>query len=94
MRKELYGCTEYRIQQTLNQKYNLKEDNFLGFRARWLVNDMRIQLFHPADMKILFVNRATANGFEVNNDRETFKEYEYKGLILKHQGYIIILNRP
>ena len=91
---KLKGCTEYRIQQTLNQKYNLKEDNFLGFRARWLVNDMRIQLFHPADMKILFVNRATANGFEVNNDRETFKEYEYKGLILKHQGYIIILNRP
>ena len=91
---KLKGCTEYRIQQVLNQKYNLKEDNFLGFRARWLVNDMRIQLFHPADMKILFVNRATAKGFEVNNDTETFKEYEYKGLILKHQGYIIILNRP
>ena len=55
---------------------------------------MRIQLFHPADMKILFVNRATAKGFELNNNTDTFKEYEYKGLILKHQGYIIILNRP
>lgn len=90
---KLKGSTEYRVKQILNQKYNLKEDNFLGFRARWLVNDMRIQLFHPADMKILFVNRATAKGFEINNNTDTFKEYEYKGLILKHQGYVIILNR-
>jgi hypothetical protein len=91
---KLKGSNEYRIQQVIRQKYNLKEDNYLGFRARWLVNNMRIQVFHPADMKRLFVNRATAKGFEVNNDTETFKEYEYKGLILKHQGYIIILNRP
>lgn len=91
---KLKGSNEYRIQQVIRQKYNLKEDNYLGFRARWLVNNMRIQVFHPADMKLLFVNRATAKGFEVNNDTETFKEYEYKGLILKHQGYIIILNRP
>lgn len=91
---KLKGHTEYRIQQVITQKYNLIEDNFLGFRARWLVKDMRVQLFHPADMKILFVNRATAKGFEPNINTETFKEYEYKGLILKHQGYIIILNKP
>lgn len=89
----LKGCKEYRIQQVLNNKYNLKEDNYLGFRARWLVNDMRVQVFHPEDMNILFVNRATANGFQVNCSTETFKEYECKGLILKHQGYIIILNK-
>lgn len=91
---KLEGKTEYRIQQTRKSKYNIKEDNYLGFRARWLVNDMRVQIFHPNDMQILFVNRATANGFQKNNSTDTFKEYEYKGLILKHQGYIIILNKP
>ena len=90
----LEGKTEYRIQQTIKSKYNLKEDNYLGFRARWLVKDMRVQIFHPEDMKILFVNRATANGFQMNNSTDTFKEFEYKGLILKHQGYVIILNKP
>ena len=91
---KLKGHREYRIQQVRRNKYNIKEDNYLGFRARWLVNDMRVQVFHPNDMKILFINRATANGFQSNCCTDTFKEYECKGLILKHQGYIIILNKP
>lgn len=91
---KLKGHREYRIQQVRKNKYNIKEDNYLGFRARWLVNDMRVQVFHPNDMKILFINRATANGFQSNCCTDTFKEYECKGLILKHQGYIIILNKP
>lgn len=90
---KLKGSTEYQIEQTVNKKYNLKEDNFLAFRAKWLVNNMRVQLFHPADMQVLFVNRATAKDFKKNHDTDTFKEYEYKGLILKRQGYIIILNK-
>ena len=90
---KLKGETKYHIEQTINQTYSLNDDNYLAFRARWLVNDMRIQLFHPDDMQILFINRATANGFKTNHNKDTFKEYEYRGLILKHQGYIIILNK-
>lgn len=90
---ELEGSNEYRITQESNQRYDLRQDNYLGFRARWLVNDMRIQVFHPKNLKLLFVNRATANGFKTNKETEDFSEYEYKGLILKNQGYIIILNK-
>lgn len=90
---KLKGETEYRIDEIVRQRYNLKEDNYLAFRARWLVNDMRVQIFHPEDMQVLFVNRATADGFKTNIDRLDFKEYEHKGLILKHQGYILILNK-
>lgn len=90
---ELEGRNEYRITQESNQRYDLRQDNYLGFRARWLVNDMRIQVFHPKNLKLLFVNRATANGFKKNKETEDFCEYEYKGLILKNQGYIIILNK-
>lgn len=90
---ELKGSTEYHITQENHQRYDLRQDNYLGFRARWLVNDMRIQIFHPGNLKLLFVNRATANGFKNNKETEEFSEYEYKGLILKNQGYIIILNK-
>ena len=90
---ELEGKTEYQICQENKQRYDLRQDNYLGFRARWLVNDMRIQIFHPANLKLLFVNRATANGFRTNKETPDFSEYEYKGLILKNQGYIIILNK-
>lgn len=91
----LGGKTEYELEIVSIEKQNLKEDNYLGFRAKWLVKDMRVQIFHPKDMSVLFVNRATASGFEQNknSNREDFKEYEYKGLILKHQGYILILNQ-
>lgn len=90
---KLSGCTEYHVEQIIDKKYSLKQDNYLGFRARWLVDNIRVQIFHPEDMQILFVNRATAKDFKKNIDTITFKEYEYKGLILKHQGYIIILNK-
>lgn len=90
---KLQGSTEYVVEQVIKKKYSLKKDNYLGFCARWLVNDMRVQIFHPKDIQILFVNRATAKDFKKNIDKETFKEYEYKGLILKHQGYVIILNK-
>ena len=90
---ELEGASEYNINQETHQRYDLRQDNYLGFRARWLVNDMRIQIFHPKNLKLLFVNRATANGFTTNKETEEFSEFEYKGLILKNQGYIIIMNK-
>lgn len=90
---ELEGMTEYHITQESDQRYDLRQDNYLGFRARWLVNDMRIQIFHPKNLKLLFVNRATANDFKMNKETADFCEFEYKGLILKNQGYIIILNK-
>ena len=89
----LKGSTEYRIEHESNKKYNLKDDNYLGFKARWLVKDMRVQLFHPTDMKILLVERGTKEMFKLNYETNIYKEYEYKGLVLKKQGFIMILNK-
>lgn len=87
---QLEGSTEYKIKQRITKKYNLKEDNFIGHKARWLVNGLRVKVFHPKELGILFVNRGVMGEFS-KEEREDFKEYEFKGLILKHQGYILTI---
>lgn len=89
---ELKGCTEYKIEQVIHKKYLLKDDNYIGFKAKWLVNNMNVQLFHPKEMDVLFVDRGTSEKFNLVKKRDGYLEYEYKGLILRKQGYIMILN--
>lgn len=89
---ELKGRTEYKIEQIIEKTYKLKLDNYIGFKAKWLVNNMDVQVFHPKNMDIIFVERATLDKFNLVNNRADFCEYEYKSLILRNQGYIMILN--
>lgn len=87
---QLAGSTEYKIKQKITKQYNLKDDNFIGYKARWLVNGLRVKVFHPKELGILFVNRGVMGEFS-KEEREDFKEYEFKGLILKHQGFILTI---
>ena len=87
---ELKGSIEYKIRQKFLKKYNLRDDNYIGYKARWLVNGMRVKVFHPEELGVLFVNRGVMGDF-IKEEREDFKEYEYKGLILKHQCYILTI---
>lgn len=87
---QLEGSTEYKIKQKITKQYNLKDDNFIGYKARWLVNGLRVKVFHPKELGILFVNRGVMGEFS-KEEREDFKEYEFKGLILKHQGYVLTI---
>lgn len=89
---ELKGHTEYKIEQVIHKKYLLKDDNYIGFKAKWLVNNMNVQLFYPKEMDVLFVDRGTSEKFNLVKKRDGYLEYEYKGLILRKQGYIMILN--
>lgn len=56
------------------------------------MNNMTIQLFYPKTLNILFIERATADKFNLVKKKDDYLEYEYKGLILRSQGYIMILN--
>lgn len=88
----LKGCTEYQIKQSIYKRYSLKHDNYIGFKAKWLVHNMTVQLFFPEDMDVLFVERGTSKSYNLVKKRDGYLEYEYKGLILQKQGYIMILN--
>lgn len=90
---KLAGSTEYKIKQLLEKRLFYKQDNFLAFRAKWLVNNMTVQLFYPKDISIHFICRGTSEDFSLVKRREGYLEYEYKGLILRRQGYVVILNK-
>lgn len=89
---KMSGKNKYFLKRKIEKRYNLNYDNFIGYRAKWLVNNMRVQVFHPSDMNINFVERGTTNDFKLIKKREDYLEYQYNGLILRRQGYIMILN--
>lgn len=90
---KLKGASQYFIEQLLIKEYKLEDDNYLGFQAKWLVSGMTIQLFYPEELlKPVFLHRGTSDDFNVKN-RKGYLESNYKGLILRRQGYIIILNK-
>lgn len=90
---KLKGSNEYFIEQVLNKRYRLDDDNYLGFQAKWLVNGMNIQILYPeGKLDPVFLHRGTSDDFIVKN-RKGFLESNYKGLILRRQGYIVILNK-
>lgn len=90
---DLQGDTKYNIDQCIEKKYLITEDNFICFQAKWLVRNIRVQLFLPDNMShILIPNGLDPNSFKCVKNTDKYCEYEYKGLLLRHQGFIIILN--
>lgn len=90
---DLEGDTKYNIDHCLEKTYLITEDNFICFQAKWLVRNIRIQLFLPDNVShILVPNGLDPNSFKCVKNNGGYCEYEYKGLLLRHQGFIIILN--
>lgn len=90
---KLSGKKVYKIKQVIEKTMCLEVDNYCAFNCKWLVNNMNVQMFYPIDMKVNFVSKGTAEEFNFVNKRPGFLQYEYKGLILRSQGYLIILTK-
>lgn len=88
---EINGKKKYSIKEHLNKTMCLRDDNFCAFNCKWLVNNMDIQIYFPEDMDVKFVGKGTAEEFILVNKRQNSLRYEYKGLILRSQGYLFIL---
>lgn len=90
---KLKSRKRYNFQQVIEKRYNIRYDNTIGYKAKWLVNNMRVQVFHPDDLRIEFIDRGTTSNFRELKRTDNFLEYEFKGLILRRQGYLLILNK-
>lgn len=92
---ELEGSEEYNFELEIEKRYSIKYDFFIGFKAKYFVNNLTVELFYPDNMNIEFIDRGTTNNYKCTNKNKERKclEYSYKGLILQKQGYILILNR-
>lgn len=89
----LAGSKRYSIRFSRERIYDLNKDFYLGFRARYIVNDLKVSLEHPEDIDVIFTCRGTQKEFEnykTPNKKRIAKRY--KGIILPRQGYIFALN--
>lgn len=91
----LRGSECYRVKRRMTKVYNINHDYNIGFRAKTVLNNSRVRVFNEIfeDIELTFISRGTLNDFKELKKRDNYLEYEYKGLILQKQGYIIILKQ-
>lgn len=87
------GATKYRIKYKRIKMYNINDDFYIGFRAKYIVNGLRVCLDYPDDIKAIFTCRGTQDDFEDVKKSKRCIEKKYEGVILPRQGYIFAI-RP
>lgn len=91
---ELSGSTKYDIQYTREKIYSIDDDYYIGFRASYIVNNLRVNLDIPDDIDALFTCRGTQIDFtDIKTGSSKRIEKKYKGIILPRQGYIFALRK-
>lgn len=89
----LQGKTKYEIKYTRVKTYNIEDDYYLGFRAKYIVNDLRVCLDLPNDLEATFTCRGTQKDFDDIKNNSNRIEKKYRGIVLPRQGYIIVLKQ-
>ena len=91
---ELKGKKTYTIDYTRESIYDLKDDHYIGFRAKYIVKDLRVSFECPEDIDAQFICRGTQNDFStIGNSTSHNIQKKYKGIILPRQGYIFSLHK-
>lgn len=88
---ELKGSEKYKINRRYVKTYSIDKDYHIGFKPKYIVNNLVVRCFHPNDMSVCFIQRGTAQDFEEKFIKPNACEYQYKGLILPRQGYVLLL---
>lgn len=90
---QLSGAKKYSIHRKILKRYSIEHDYFIGFKAKSIINNLRVQFFNEIyeDLDICFIPRGTLKEFKNTKNRHDYLEKEYKGLILRNQGFIIVL---
>jgi len=89
----LKGYTKYRIIIYDEKIYNIDSDYVIGFRAKHITHNFRVQLHHPDDIEATFVSCGTQHQFQEVNKSKTNCENKYEGVIFPKQGYIFALKQ-
>lgn len=87
----LKGKKRYFLQYTREKIYNINEDYYIAYRAKYITKNLKVSLELPDDIEALFVERGTTDEFlNVKNSKHHIKK-SYKGVIFPKQGYIFAL---
>ena len=90
-RIKLKGFQKYSIKYTQIKIYNLYTDFYIGFRAKYIVNRLRVSLDYPEDLDVIFTCRGTQDDFEDVKRTKRCIEKKYKGVILPRQGFLFAI---
>lgn len=90
---KLKGSTKYDIRYIREKIYDINEDYYIGFRAKYIVNKLRVCLDYPDDIDAIFTCRGTQLDFEDVKNSKRRIEKKYKSIILPRQGYIFALRK-
>lgn len=92
---ELKGSKKYEIEYTRTKMYSLKDDHFIGFRAKYIVKDLRVCLEYPDDIDAQFICRGIQKEFRdvIRGQSKNKIEKRYSGIILPKQGYVFALQK-
>ena len=86
----LKGSKQYHIVYQIEKEYNLFDDHCKGFRAKYIVNNCRLNLEVPTNVHVQFVARGTLREFLDKGIQTPHKiSKEYKGILLPKQGFIV-----
>jgi hypothetical protein len=89
----LQGFTKYEIKYTREKTYNIDDDYYVGFRAKYIVNKLRVCLVLPNEIEAIFTSRGTQKDFEDIINKNNQIERRYRGIVLPRQGYIFSLKQ-
>lgn len=89
----LKDATKYEMQYKRVRVFCLDDDNYIGFRAHYIVNKLRVCLDFPENLEVLFTCRGTTKDFEDVSQTKSCIEKKYKGIILPRQGFLFTLRK-
>lgn len=89
----LQGSTKYEIAYIRKKKYCIDEDYYLGFCAKYIVNNLRVSLLLPEGIEAIFISRGTQEEFQDMSSTKKRIEKRYKKIILPKQGFVFALRK-
>jgi len=88
----LKGAKQYHIEKKVTKIYSLQDDNYIGFRAKYITNNFKVIFVIPEDIKLEFTERGTLFDFKEREISKTTLEYSSTGIMLPRQGFIATLS--
>lgn len=89
------GRKKYEIEQKRTKTYSIIKDYDISYRARIIINKLRVELKFPDDIDVNFLPRGTIQDYHIdksNNKGICSMTCRYRSIILPRQGYVFILN--
>lgn len=86
----LKGSERYEIKYVREKIYSIATDYYIGFRAKYIVNNLSVALYLPEGIEAIFTARGTQGDFEDGIVPDSISK-QYKGIVLPRQGYTFVL---